>query len=250
MLFDNSSSKFKGMRHVSIPLEAKDVSIAYCHIRKCGCTSIKKFIRGEVSTSLKWLEYAAHNKLTKQEASKHDFRIFIYRNPIERFVSGFVNKFVQQSGNDAVFESVKSILSKDPVMCTLNEFIEQYLTLLLVDKTMVDQHFHPIAWHLYPISYTHAIELKKMRLGMASIIGEDLAHKYFSIPHNKSSIISNAYSSVSNISDLSNMPAFELSKSKLYSKIALLESLSVDHLQLLKDIYCDDFKLFSRLSQN
>jgi len=250
MQFDNSFSRFKGMRHVSIILKSKGVSIAYCHIRKCGCTSIKKFVRGEVSTSSNWLEYASQNKITKKQAITYDFSVFVYRDPIERVISGFVNKFIQQSGNDAVLESIRRALSKEPMMCTLNEFIEKYLTLLHTDKTRVDQHFHPIAWHLYPITYTNAIELKNLKHEMASIIGEPLADKYFSIPHNKSTISSNSYAPDTTSLDLSNMPFYNLSKPGVFNKSALKASLSVNHLRLLKEIYSDDFKLFSKLSIN
>jgi len=136
------------------------------------------------------------------------------------------------------------------MMCTLNEFIEQYLTLLHTDKAMVDQHFHPISWHLYPITYTNAIELKNLKQDMATIIGEPLASKYFSTPHNASSISSSSYSPGTTSLDLSNISFYELSKPGLFNKSALKASLSVKYRSLLKEIYYDDFKLFSKLSIN
>ena len=113
----------------------------------------------------------------------YDHAIFVYRDPVERLVSIYRNKFVQLDGNRGIFANYASITGRAPEQASFTEFLYLYLNHPLPD---LDAHLHPQAASLAPILYSDAISLPELHRHMVTIIGQKPADRRFLHPINSS----------------------------------------------------------------
>jgi len=158
-------------------------SFAYCRIRKNGCSAFQKFIietsphrrRGAGGGMVFLRRFHGVNRKRAIEAADH--RILVFRDPVERIRSLFVNKFVQRKDCDDIFRSYRAVTGRDPLEASLRDFILRYVSRL--GETPLDPHVWPQHWHLSHIIYDRVFPLGELHDGMVETIGQDLANKFF-----------------------------------------------------------------------
>ena len=109
---DVFKSGFRSGSHFRLP----DTSVAYSYIRKNACSSFTRFIlkdvhankfKSNVSNYNKMVEVARMRTLKDFLAQQH--RIFVYRDPLQRIASLYLNKFVQQKKIPTSFVDMKEL---------------------------------------------------------------------------------------------------------------------------------------------
>lgn len=169
--------------------------IAYTYIRKNACSAFKHLI-GEHPHPLYRLKsafglgagglYSIRGNLSNFRISesamrhKYELRLFVYRDPVERFVSLFINKFIDQTWPGTLFDNFKALTGKDPGNCSFRDFVAYSQQ----DFGKLDSHMWPQKAHLLDVEYL-PIPMTNLRSLMERIIGQDLAQKHFAIPHNQ-----------------------------------------------------------------
>lgn len=177
----------KGFHHFTFEFEGR--RIIYCYIRKNACTAFKRLIVDLSSGSPKPRadENPIHYLLTHHRAEYHkdilraDRVVFVHRDPIDRAISLFKNKFIQRSGYYDIFADYERVTGKDPSAATFREFVECYL-----GNGARDPHTLPQKAHLLPIVYTDAIPLAALHEHMAEVLNGPTAEKYFAHKDNAS----------------------------------------------------------------
>jgi len=185
MIFDNRQSKVSREaapgRH--FVFEANKKKIVYCYIRKNASSSFKRFIisqsrekhqRKAFQTSFKFL--SRYHTTRSKRFESFDHSIFVVRNPADRILSVFMNKFVQRSSNVDIFENYLKVTGKDPKAATFSDFITEYVARPFSE---LDVHVRPQSHELLPTIYSDAIPIKYLHPRMTEIIGRKLADRYF-----------------------------------------------------------------------
>jgi len=165
-------------------LEVGGKRIIYCYIRKNACTAFKKLFLAHSIAEPKPVEgenpidfmIRHHRARFPRDYFAAQHIIFVYRDPIERVVSVFRNKFVEEKGNSDIFESFQRLTGLDPYKCTFREFVNVYLQ---YEWRKLDPHLRPQYRHLLPVQYTDAIPLERLHEYMLCIVGEEVADRIF-----------------------------------------------------------------------
>lgn len=132
-------------QHYLLPDEAGR-RIVYTYIRKNGCTAFKRHILESTGQSA-WDAPAVRRLRVPPaviEAGDLDLSIFVHRDPFERAVSTFLNKFVALSGAEDVLASYAARTGRDPGTASF----AQVLDYLQGGVARVDCHFWPQKAHL------------------------------------------------------------------------------------------------------
>lgn len=163
--------------------------IVYCYIRKNACSAFKRMIIDTSPHRERFHEFAEpkafmdkyHRLERLEEINKSDISIFVYRDPLERVVSLFRNKFIAREGEIHVFRSYRDLIGKDPNDASFTEFVNNYLgsgdqpfRRIRLDPHCFTQHFH-----LLPIAYSHAIPMKELSHQMYHVLTPATAKLYF-----------------------------------------------------------------------
>ena len=143
-----------------------------------------------------------HRAEYRRDIAGTDRVVFVYRDPIDRSISLFKNKFIQRSGNDDIFRDYERVTGTDPDRATFEDFVVRYLG---SETGPHDPHTRSQRSHLLPIVYTDAIPITSLREHMADVLDGPTADKYFGRKLNASG-------SASTYTDLSasRAPAHEL----------------------------------------
>lgn len=227
--------------------EANGRRFAYAYIRKNACSAFKDLIC-ETSNQADFSEYKGsqlefmgqHHKIRSVDVLEQcDTRIFVYRDPFERVISVFVNKFVSQTGNAAIFQNYQEVTGQDPRLATFESFLRDYCRHFR-DR---DVHVERQSVHLLPIVYNAALSLSSLHTGMTSLIGLTLADRYFAHKVNSSSYGSDT-------SDMSSLTARQLHKRyketrELPSKRAFMRE---DLIDLCRQRYAVDYEMIDALA--
>lgn len=231
--------------HLLIPLEGK--TMAYCYIRKNACSSFKYFISATLENTEKSLplrELTATYRATPQQVMDADYTVFVYRDPLQRIASLYLNKFMQNpKGGKDLFKETYAQTGIEPEDMTFTQFVEQYLA--VGDIGLKDPHVLPQGRHLLDIDYTHALTLGTLVDRMKPLIGEERAARYFSKRRNGVKTNHDDYRDF----DLSMMPARKIreiytSNGRYAPKKASL--ITPDLKACLLDIYQEDIALKMR----
>ena len=231
----------KGLPHFGFECEGK--KIVYCYIRKNACTAFKKLIVDlsespnkpkEGENPIQFMAKNCRSKMSDMQRADHV--IFVHRDPIERIVALFINKFVMQDGNEDIFESYYRVTGFPPQSASFSQFVNRYLTKGVED---LDPHVRPQRTHLLPVCYTDAIPLPELYGAMKSILNEKVADEYFSNKVNSSSShdIYDEFS-ISSVSADRIREVF-LSEGKLPSKRSFIQK-EIELSSMLDKIYIKD----------
>lgn len=165
-----------------------DVKIGYCYIRKNACSSFKRLFldMGEKAyRKEEWprkIDYMIANQMMRSaNAPDCDRIIFVYRDPVERIISLFKNKFIQRKGHEDIFRNYRDLTGVAPEQATFRHFVLDYLR---PNFRSLDLHLLPQSWHLKRHFYTDAIPMGNLHARMIEIVGREIADRYFSKPTN------------------------------------------------------------------
>lgn len=176
-------------RHFRV--RAGDTEFVYCHIPKNACTAFKRLVMAHS-------EYRAHAPAYKRQlkfmkkyhavrrpsrAARYEHIVFVYRDPIERAVSAFRNKFIMRWGPTDLFDSYRKVTGRDPEQATFDAYVDAYLS---ADMNRVDPHCRTQSDFLFPVKYSHAIPMSALHTEMARLLGAETADAYFKSKRNTS----------------------------------------------------------------
>jgi len=240
----------QGKNHFVVDLPS--LRLGYCYIRKNACTSFKNMFMEmapkamERQTDQRPIDFMRQNmRLRRKDIATCDRLIFVYRDPIERVVSLYKNKFIVRNGNTNIFGTYEKLTGSRPEKASFQTFVTDYFK---NDFSLLDRHVLPQQHHLYHSYYTDAVPMEQLHSRMRGAIGEELADKYFLYRSNASTTTETSI----DFGDVSRTSSAELFDS--YSKSGALP----DNTQLLtkklerelKIIFKDDIKLIEAIENS
>jgi hypothetical protein len=199
MKFEFSDSEFRAPSQHFI-IRAGNKKVCYAYIRKNGCSGFKKLINKTPHPIVKLKKYLGIKtafrdgyiknlkyfaiKPEKISDTRFDEILFVYRDPIDRFISVYTNKFLDGGGNKDIKTNYEFLMNKSFSEASFYDFIE-YAQNSFAD---LDCHLWPQKSHLLDISYTKAINLTHLHKSMIDVIGITEADKYFLRKSNYSTV--------------------------------------------------------------
>ena len=229
-----------------------DVSFGYCYIRKNGCSCFKQLMQlsSDVEEdALDGMDFMRkhHSLQSLQQFLSAQYRILVLREPLDRLVSCWNNKMVQQSANEDICGNIRMLTGMDVEKISFRDFVVRYVA--LAKKEFIDSHVMPQATFTFPQSfYNLVVPLQELNDTITELIPENLFKKCFAVKRNVSS--DNVVASVP--SGILDAPVSEFQKKYLKDgtipdfKLAVDEELRI----LIKDIFSEDYALYdSALSQ-
>lgn len=173
----------------------------YAFIRKNASSAIAEFLEPKLPSRLAknsdimrrlHLGFAAKQR---SQLDRCQCRFFIYRDPLERLVSLFNNKFVQnlyqdQSDLESLLINFEHITKTRYVDATFSDFVRVYLQRyfrLFSNRWLLDAHVVPQADHLWPVYYTHVVRFEHLHEDISIVLGKDTADEFFSRKVNSTS---------------------------------------------------------------
>jgi hypothetical protein len=161
----------KPSRHHEI--ETEKGTILYAHIRKNASTAFKKLYSHENSKIV---------KVKDNNSKKYAGKVFVYRDPLARFISVFLNKFVFNSRSNDIRANFYSLTSHEIETIKFNDFVEYTQN----DFSRIDCHLRPQKSHLWEIKYDKSIDIDDLYESMVQYLGPEKSHIYFSKKINSS----------------------------------------------------------------
>lgn len=167
--------------------EVEGKRIAYCYIRKNACSAFKHLMLdvagydGPRAGSIKFL-YSRYPARGLAHVLSSDWRMFVYRDPIDRASSLFRSKMIMQKGAASLLGNYRLVTGSDPNEATFHDFVTDYLT-----RRNLDVHARGQSSHLLPIRYNSVSTLETLHDDVRRICGREIADAYFSRPTNASS---------------------------------------------------------------
>ena len=225
-------------RRSFIVISAKNASSSFK--RLIISQSAYKDKRKDFQSSLKFLSEFHAAKTRK--FGRFDHSIFVVRDPVDRVLSVFKNKFVERIGNIDIFESYSRITGKNPETATFSDFITDYIGHPFSD---LDVHVRPQSFSVLPRDYSDPILLECLHARMTDIIGPKLADRYF-LPK----VNSTADAGLLELDAAYLVPAGDLRRMYLeQNEFPDRECfLSAAIRQRIGDLYARDFELIARVS--
>jgi len=165
------------------------VSFAYCYIRKNACSAWKRllihespvpFQRSEWKSEIEFM--AAHQGVrTIEEIDRCDHRVVVLRDPVDRFVSGFVSLLVTRTppATRRLKRLSEKAFGRDVFDLSFDQLLESQLPRRASRRGGLDKHFWPQVWHLAPTRYTDVLAIDRLAVDMRRLIGEELGARYF-----------------------------------------------------------------------
>jgi hypothetical protein len=168
--------------HFELPIDGKKV--IYCYIRKNACTAFKNLICEESpmrhdlqNCRSKHNFMIRHHSVRSLTQLRHASDvIFVHRDPIDRIISLYVNKFIVRTEAKDILSSFEKTTGLNPDKTSFRQFVLRYLHLPF---KKIDPHCRPQASCLAPLKYSRVIQINELHASMTEIIGSDLADKYF-----------------------------------------------------------------------
>jgi hypothetical protein len=169
--------------------EAGGKRFLYSYIRKNACSAFKRMIvdlsdaEPKPANEKERIRFLTrhHSARLPADLQRVDHSIFVYREPSERIVSLYKNKFIQRSGAADILASYREITGRTPEAASFTEFVTHYLR---PGFRNLDAHVLPQRRQLLPIAYTDAIPMHELHAKMTKIVGHELADAYFRQKHN------------------------------------------------------------------
>lgn len=191
MILDNTSAPPPdGSPGLHLAFRANGKKFLYCYIRKNACSSFKRLIVMRSKHRERLSEFPSRLQFMRQfhavreiDAAAFDHSILILRDPLERVVSVWKNKFVQRNGHEDIFASYARVTGQDPETATFADFMTRYLGRPFAD---LDVHLRPQSQDLAPMVYSDALLLKNLHAHMTGLLGAHIADRFFLKPVNSS----------------------------------------------------------------
>ena len=192
----------QGRNHFS--LRVGDRLIGYCYIRKNACSSFKRMFldlspsENERKSGERPIDFMRrHHVMSDRDFEKCDRIVFVYRDPVERIMSMFRNKFIAVKGAEDIQRNFERLEKQSADDVTFRNFVESYLQR---DFGKLDRHIQPQSVHLRRAVYSDVIHVEHLYDRMKDVVGSEVADKYFQRPVNRTSDIE--LRNVTNASDI------------------------------------------------
>ncbi len=183
MILDNRAGR-PGPLGTHFQFRIGDRRMVYCRIRKNGCSSFQNFIvstspHQTVPRSVGFRFLRQYHSVPSQAAIENaDCRILVYRNPVERMRSLYLNKFVQKKDAVDILKSYRTVTGREPDKASFDEFVFEYVS--RIGRVQLDPHVWPQNWHLSNVLYDRVFPLSNLHAEMTRIIGARQAKRFFS----------------------------------------------------------------------
>jgi len=184
--------------HSHFGITVGGTSIAYCYIRKNACSAWKRLFMEESPVPFErsvWrreIEFmAAHHGLRSvAEIERHDRRVVVLRDPVERYVSAFVSLMIAHTPPPTrhLRNRVGRMLGMPVEEASFDLFLAHQMPTAEGRRGRIDKHFWPQAWHLAPTSYTDVIDIDRLAPAMRALLGDEIGGRYFDRPVNATAI--------------------------------------------------------------
>lgn len=191
--------------------------LLYCYIRKNACSAFKRLIARRMPAKY-WVRAALRGSFADRyeiegglngfalpmqrvvDPAAYDHIVFVTRDPAERFVSAYLNKFVDVSGADRIgqkYEAATGAAFDDARMV-------DFMGWSRMGFDRLDPHLWPQKAHLWDLPYT-AVPITGLQAGMARLIGPEAAAAFFAQKVNASD-----GQAAADYADLTDVPARDL----------------------------------------
>ena len=226
----------------------------YAHIRKNASSSFASFLASKLDPGFYPNEdvvYRLNRKLAptrRAQLYRSECSFFIYRDPIERLVSLFNNKFIEHANENypqSIIENYEILAQKQYLGATFAEFVKVYLRRYFHSFSngwLLDAHVIPQADHLWPIHYSHVIRFEHLFEDTAAALGKDVAGAHFSKKNNATS--TKRYETPSSYSTVAQLRARYVRSGDVPSKNAYIDT---ELEEILRDLYAVDYELGSMI---
>lgn len=160
--------------------ECEGKKYCFVNIRKNACSSFRRFIhkvdpRGPEDSDLAFRHFRVHYAAADlSEVVSCDERIVILRDPIQRLVSAYVNKFVARVGNEDIFNNYRGTTGKDPEQATIDDFVDY----VCAAAGKLDAHVVPQSQQLMPLEYTSVFLMKNLPAAAVQLFGDSLGQHF------------------------------------------------------------------------
>lgn len=190
--FNNRGASEPG-RAVHFLFEVNGVTYLYAYIRKNGCSAFKAMLYGESEGlaqktdcgTLNIDNIIAQNGVREFDEVPSGVKpIFVFRDPVKRVCSIFKNKFIALKEEEDIVKSVAKLLERNVGDVTFRDFVEGYLR---NPPAIIDPHCWTQKSHLFPITYSYAIDIEFLFSVIRLLMGQAVAESYFSKKVNSSS---------------------------------------------------------------
>ncbi len=179
-------------RSLYLPTEAPHFQVnvdgewyVFCTIHKNASSSIRSIL--ESASDLKQVEeqsifnflFLNHLARSRKELDRARHVMVFVRHPLDRVVSCFQNKFIQQKGNRTIFCDYRAVTKRDPYKSSFEEFVSDYIAACFQGKPKVgrshDRHIYTQCQQLLPVYYDVVQRVDQFdetmeRLGLAHLL--------------------------------------------------------------------------------
>ena len=144
-------------------LEIDDEWYVFCAIHKNASSTIRRLIenvskikRGDGESIFHFL-YVNHLARSVADINKSCNVMAFVRDPVERVVSCYQNKFIQRQGNRTIFKDYGDVIGDGAGSATFEQFVEGYIGRCFNGKSTVnkkhDRHIYTQHQQLLPVNY-------------------------------------------------------------------------------------------------
>ena len=158
---DNRGAVGRGQAHLAFELGGK--RIRYAYIRKNGCSAFKIAMGFPHDVRIGLIQPYHRCGLLRR---RYDATIFVWRDPVERIVSLYRNKIIDDVNGEDIQRRLHTFAGGGRI--DFDVFVDFCCR-------AGDPHCRPQAAHLKPIRYTHAIPLARLHEAMTDILGLEAA---------------------------------------------------------------------------
>jgi len=176
---------YQGPLHLAF--EVKGRRIVYAYIRKNACTAFKRYLvdrapatpsqEGKAEILILKHYYTAD---FHRDFSTADRTVFVHRDPIDRAVSLYKNKFIEQQGAVDIHRDYEQVVGASASEATFEQFVLRYL------PAARDPHARTQRSHLHPAVYSDAVPMESLYDCMRELLTPAIADNYFAKPINAS----------------------------------------------------------------
>ena len=161
--------------------------MVYAYIRKNACTSFKRFLlvragASEIPEGTKPIHIISRQFRAEyvRDFVGADRTIFVHRDPVDRIVSLYKNKFIQGKKAADIHRDYEEIVGRGADEATFETFVLRYL------PSARDPHTWSQRSHLYPSVYTDAVPIESLSDALRDILSPEVVDAHFARPTNVS----------------------------------------------------------------
>ncbi len=188
-----------GEIHSHFGITVAGQSIAYCYIRKNACSAWKRLFFEESPSPYRpsdWsheIEFLAqnHNLRSIAEIERHDRRVVVLRDPVERYVSAFISLFIVTPPQPILQLRRLSLrlMGRDIEDVSFDMLLDNHLPGRHPRPRRLERHFWPQVWHFAPVTYTDVIDIDRLAPAMKAMFGDAMGARYFDRPVNATATV-------------------------------------------------------------